>query len=99
MGVWPNADALLGPTLAFIPVLGVYPTFLLGSPESLVPDTLCANFAGPGLPYLAGALFAGVPIDGRGPPSCGFRRGDSGRGSDGRDFLNPGLGARPGPTD
>lgn len=31
--------------------------------------------------------------------NCGFRKGDSGRGRDGRDFLNWGLGALPGPTD
>jgi hypothetical protein len=82
-----------------MPVLGVCPTFLLGSRESLVPDTLCANFVGPGLAYLGGALFAGVPIDGLVPPSWAFRRGDSGRGSDGRDFFPPGLGALLGPTD
>lgn len=32
-------------------------------------------------------------------PICGFLKGDSGRGRDGRDFLNWGLGALPGPTD
>lgn len=31
--------------------------------------------------------------------NCGLRRGDSGRGKDGRVFLNCGLPARPGPTD
>lgn len=42
-----------------------------------------------------------MPIDGLGAgvANWGLRRGDSGRGKDGRDFLNCGLGARPGPTD
>lgn len=46
-------------------------------------------------------LGCGVPIEGlaAGVASWGLRRGDSGRGKDGRDFLNCGLGARPGPTD
>jgi hypothetical protein len=46
-------------------------------------------------------LGCGVPIDGlaAGVANRGLRRGDSGRGKDGRDFLNCGLGARPGPTD
>lgn len=46
-------------------------------------------------------LGCGVPIDGlaAGVASWGLRRGDSGRGKDGRAFLNCGLAARPGPTD
>lgn len=71
-----------------MPFLGVYPTFF-GSLESCVPLTLCPNFPGAGLPYLAGVLVegCGVPMDGL-APSCVLRTGDSGRGSDGLDFLN-----------
>jgi hypothetical protein len=70
-----------------MPFLGVNPTFLLGSLESCVPLTLCPNFPGTGLAYLAGVFPTGVPIEGR-APIWGFLKGDSGRGSDGRDFLN-----------
>lgn len=85
--------------LAFVPFLGVNVGFLLGSRESWVPLTLWPNLLGAGLAYRGGAFAAaGVPIDGL-PPSCGFRRGDSGRGREGLDFLKPGLGALPGPTD
>jgi hypothetical protein len=63
-----------------------------------MPRTLCPNFPGAGLPYRGGAFIFGVVIEGL-APICGLRRGDSGRGKEGRDFLNPGLGARPGPTD
>ena len=99
MGLFPRADALRGPTEAFIPFLGVKVGFLLGSRESWVPLTLCPNLLGAGLAYRGGGLTtAGVPMDGL-PPICGFRNGDSGRGRDGLDFLNWGLGALPGPTD
>lgn len=98
MGAFAKAEALLGPTLAFIPFLGVYPIFLLGSPESRVPMTLCPNLLGAGLAYRAGVLVVGVPMEGR-ATILGLRKGDSGRGSDGRDFLPCGLGALPSPTD
>ena len=40
-------------------------------------------------------------MEGRGARviGCGLRKGDSGRGKEGRIFLNWGLGALPGPTD
>jgi hypothetical protein len=82
-----------------MPLLGVYPSFLLGSRESRVPITLCENLLGPGLAYLGGALFAGEPVDGLTPSCGGFRSGDSGRAREGSDFLPRGLGALPGPTD
>ncbi len=81
-----------------MPFFGLYPIFLLGSLESCVPLTLCPNFPGAGLPYREGVFELGVPIEGL-ETNCGFRRGDSGLGRDGRDFLNCGLGALPGPTD
>lgn len=74
------------------------PGFLLGSLESCVPLTLCPNFPGAGLPYRAGVLGFGVPMEGR-APSCGLRMGDSGRDREGLDFFDTGLGALPGPTD
>jgi hypothetical protein len=84
-----------------MPGLDPYPTFLLGSPASRVPLTLCENFPGVGLAaYRTPPFGAGVPMDGlAGAVNCGFRRGLSGRGSEGLDFLNCGLGALPGPTD
>ncbi len=86
--------------LAFMPFMGAKPPgFLLGSLESCVPLTLCPNFPGAGLAYLAGVFGIGAPpIEGR-APSCGFRMGDSGRGREGLAFLDTGLAALPGPTD
>ena len=98
-GVLLSADALLGPILALSPVRGVMAGFLLGSLESCVPRTLCPNLLGAGLPYRGGARCTGVAMEGRPAAICGLRKGDSGRGKDGRDFLNCGLGALPGPRD
>ena len=74
-----------------------------------MPRTLPLVLPGVGLGAYRGVAAAGfenrgAPIDVR-PVGvevafCAFLKGDSGRGSDGRDLgFNAGLGARPGPTD
>jgi hypothetical protein len=92
---FPRAEALRGPILPLRVCAG---GLLLGSPA--VPRTLWANLFDVGLPNLVCAFGPGVAIEGRGAGViCSRLTGESGRGSEGRDRLPVGLGARPGPTD